>query len=216
MEIPQITITLDDKYLGWNLFIVPEKFKSRIMVDKKFRNREYLGIIEIGLNDSIIDDDGITNNDNNDDEYDDAEQIFIKDRSKCKYTYLYGTKDFQIIKIFQLKELQNTLLIEIPAFRNYLTYNVLSVKLLSTLVPAKIYLLVEETENTSAISDQVEKSNKFKDDLITGRYIGGNGERGLDGIVAAIINRTNGDNADINTNIEFYCVEQASKGTLYL
>lgn len=203
---------LDKQYLGWNLYLVGEKYKNRVMIDKNFRNKEKIGTIKINLNTHITDADL----DNTmDEDFDDVEQVFTK-KTNCKYQLIYGLQDFQHdLKIFKLNNLKSSILIEIPNFKNYLIYNILSVKLLNELIPSKISLIVEDTENTSKVSKINEKSEIFKTELVNGSYVGGGGERGLDGINGAILNRTL-VNPQIATDVDFYCISAPSKGTLYL
>lgn len=192
IEIPQIDIKLNKQFENCELLIVPERLKRRVRINKEYKLREKVGSVNIEL-DENIDEDG----DNIDDEeYDDFEQIYYKKSSQCKYKFMYGTQDFKDLSILQIIENKSNynndkkrLIVEIPEFRNYLMYNLISEKLLEYIKPSKVCLFVEESENTSFKGNPTDKSKQMMQDFISGKYRGPGGELGFEGIVASFLNR---------------------------
>lgn len=203
MEIPQLTLDIDADYKDCEVHIVPNKLKRRLLAEKRFRNRERVGSFRVSLDENSI-------NDRNGELYDDIEQIYVRDRSACKYYSLYGESDLQDINIYRLRAGGTPqLVIEVPEFRNYLMYNLLASQILSNLIPSAVHLVIESESSSvgnvplSAIMDQ----------LSTGTFQGVNGERHLGGITASMFNASV---SEITTAVSFYVLDTHSKGTLYL
>lgn len=194
MEIPTVEIDIDLQYLGYKLVIVPERLKSKLLASKEFRNREKVGVIRPTIEEPQVEEE----------EYDDLEQVFTIDRSSCKYKLLYGDRDFRDINIFKLRT-PKTLVIEIPAFRNFLMYNALSRAVLTKLIPETVELVIEHDDATT---EQITTSIK------RGTFRGPNGENGLTGITASVFNRTVICPA-VTTTTVFRCV-QLTSDSLYL
>lgn len=194
IEIPQIDVTLDKEFENCELLIVPERLKRRVKITKEYKLREKVGSVSIELNENP---DG---EDNLDEEvYDDFEQIYYQKSSQCKYKFMYGTQDIKDLNILQLVENKSSnnnnnnktkrLIIEIPEFRNYLMYNLISEKLLKYIKPSKVYLFVEDSESTISKGNPTDKSKQMMQDFISGKYRGPGGELGFGGIIASFLNR---------------------------
>lgn len=187
MEIPDIKINLDfPTYEFCELYVVPERLKRRVVLDKKYKNREKVGSISIDLDEAL-------EAAPEDEEFDDLEQMYFQKESQCKYKYMYGSQDMRDFNILQIPSGKNDkekrLLIEIPEFRNHLMYNLLAVKLLELIKPTKVFLFVEETESTAMESGGNTKGVQMMKDLVQGKYRGPGGELGMRGITASFLNR---------------------------
>lgn len=210
IEIPSVDVKLDAPSAACQLYIVPEQLKRRAALQKKYKRRDKVGTITIDLAETVraADDDDL------DDDFDDAEQMYYQKQPRSKYKYMYGTQDMRTISIFQLSTADGSkhFLIEVPQFRNYLMYNLLAVRLLDTLKPNKVHLFVEETERTAEKSTAQEKSTQMMAEFLNGSYRGPCGELGLSGVVASFLNTAT------LQNVVFVPVERSTDivKTLYL
>lgn len=194
MEIPTVEVEIDSNYLGFKLVVVPERLKNKLLASKEFRTREKVGVIRAQVDEPDVEEE----------EYDDVEQVFTIDKSKCKYKLLYGDSDFRNIDIFKLQG-SKTLVIEVPSFRNFIMYNVFSRTILTKLVPETVEIVIEHDDATT---EQITANIK------QGEFHGPNGENGITGIGAAVFNRTV-ITPVIETKTVFRCV-QLTSDSLYI
>lgn len=194
MEIPIVKVEIDTKYLGFKLVVVPERLKNKLLALKEFRDREKVGVIHTSIDEPDVEEE----------EYDEIEQVFTIDRSRCKYKLLYGDSDFRNISIFKLRG-SKTLVIEVPVFRNFIMHNVFSRAILTKLIPNTVEIVIEHDDATT---EQISSSIK------QGKFHGPNGENGITGIAAAVFNQTKLVPV-IETKTVFRCVQLTSE-SLYL
>lgn len=187
IEIPELTIKLNfelnNRNQKFKLYIIPDKLKRRASLDKKLKKRDKIGTIEIELEDAQTDEEF--------DEFDESEQVYFTpnpNKSICKYKYMYGLNDFRDIKISKLTDKSFNdgkihLLIEIPDFKNYLMYNLITKKLLNEFNPETVNLFIEGDD------ENVVDSSTIKKKLLNGTYKSPIGEPGMTGITASFINK---------------------------